>query len=281
MSAFTNPGETIEQAQARLHSRLAEQGVLAEIERLEHEDPPAGFIMRLNHEAGGSPQLEAEFAATCWFPYRLMNFVQKTHAFVSAYNEVYTNLIDQNTDIAMKTRKEIKRRGSYMKPIELMAPWLDPKSKAGELKINPRWKDFVTARRAADRRGMIYTDFVAGAIISAMRRGWTHWPFVKQLATAKLIVGVDEFHEATIIGFEEKKYAERAKMTEDPYFRADAYRAEPLQDAYYAYLKAELLRVHPGIEGFENQRVRRLWAQFQKDGRIAASVDYSAVLASE
>ncbi len=180
----------------------------------------------------------------------------------------------------MKSRQGMKENGRFLSAREMLAPWADHKAKGEEreTKKSRRWTSWVKARRSADLRGMIYEDYVSGALLAALRRGWTHWPLPSHLSSDKLLGKVDQYHDATIPGFEAKKYEKQPKITRDPYFTADQYRADPLQDAYYNYLARELHRVYPGVPGLANQRVERLWRDWQKSGSIPASLSLSTVL---
>lgn len=225
-------------------------------------------------------QLEEMLAERCWFPYRRLDWIEKTVAFVSAYNHVYFSLKERNARLSVGHREGMNDRGRYLSSKELMAPWADHKAQGSEWgsRKSRRWTSWVKGRRSADIRGMIYEDYISGALLAAIRRGWSHWPLPSHLASDKLLGKVDQFHDATIPGFEAKKYEKQPKLTHDPYFSAAQYQGDPIQDGYYNYLARELHRVYPGIPGLPNQRVERLWRDWQKSGSIPASLSISSVI---
>lgn len=245
------------------------------------EDPPVAFKRKIDREKNGQAELENDLKNSTWFPYRLLGFLDKTHEFVRAYDRIYYAMREQNADLSKKRREDMKRSGHYLHFFEIMAPWQDgKKAHAGEYVVSKNWKHWVRARQSADKLGMKYDDYVAGALISSIKRQWGRWPTPPMLCSKKLLGEEDEFHDATIQAYEARKYAAAPKMTDHQYFLAESYEGAPLQDAYLRYLAAELHRANPGVEGFENQKVRRIWREFQKNGRVPAFTDLSDVLQS-
>ena len=214
-----------------------------------------------------------------WFPYRRLDHMERTVAFVAAYDRVYLSMIDKNSDLAMGSRDWFKRRGHYLDPGEVMAPWarMKPAGKGKKaLSLNPNWKHWLRARRIADKGMIAYDDFAAGALFSAIRRGWTRWPLPSQISSDKLL-GQDPndgYADATIPGFLALKYAKSMRITNDPYFQAAAWEEAPVQVEYLKHFARELFRVKQG-----DQAARRAWRGYQDDGIIPAGADFALMMA--
>jgi hypothetical protein len=181
-------------------------------------------------------------------------------------------LIHRNSDFQPFKQHCIKNRGSYIKFTEHFAPWVQV-TKSGNRR-NPRWKHWVAARRSADMRCCIYDDYVAGALASAMKRGWAHWPAPADLVSERLLGKFDTFVEATIPAYVGRLYEKTIKSTDDPWFRADAFVDDPIQIAYYRHFAAELVRLYG-----RSQRSERAWEAYQRDGKIATCLSFFAALA--
>lgn len=222
-------------------------------------------------------QLEEFLRCRAWFPYRRLDHADRTHEFIRAYDKVNQSMIMLRSDLSIKKREEIKSRGRFLSWEELMAPWIDYKNKEA-ITLSKRWKTWTKARRCADKRGMIYGDYVAGAIFATRRRGWTTWPMPSHLSSPKLLGQVDNFEDATIPAYEAAKYKEMMRLTVDPYFTAAEFVSDPLQVAYVAHVEAEIHRVYPVPPNYPNQRGRRIWRDMQRDGSIHTSLSFREVL---
>jgi hypothetical protein len=214
-------------------------------------------------------KLETLLTDRTWFPYRRLDFIDRTHEFVRAYDRIFLSLAKYNQD-KLHMRFIAHRRGNYLKFAEVFAPWVQI-TKTGN-RINPRWKHWVEARRSADLRGMIYDDFVAGALTAVIKRGWAHWPGPRELLDSRLL-GQADAHDATIPNYVGGLYEKIVKSTDDPWFRADAFVEDPIQVAYYRHFAAELVRLYG-----QSQRAERAWAAYQRDGKIATCLSFSAAL---
>lgn len=220
-----------------------------------------------------------------WFPYRRLNHMDRTVAFVQAFDRLYLSMIDMHPEISPRDKSYFKFRGHYLNPGVVMAPWAmerrqkkagKGKRRTGELEVvaSTDWPCWLRARRMADRMGMIYEDYVAGALLASRRRGWSFWPNCEHLTSDKLL-GLDgTFPDATIPGYERFKYAETMKVTHDPYFAAAAWSADPIQVAYLKHLASETLRVKQGM-----QAANRTWRGFRESGVVPAGIEIEAMLA--
>ncbi|MDX5370569.1 MAG: hypothetical protein LPL29_14460 [Alphaproteobacteria bacterium] len=230
---------------------------------------------RISDLPPGQIKLEAHLETVCWFPYRRINHVERTRQFVIAYDRVYLSLIDKNPDVSPKYRAFMRHRGSYLKRDEIIAPWISNTKKG--ISLNSKWSAWVKARREADERMMIYDDYVAGALLSSMLRGWRGWPLPSMLTSDKLLgkLETDGYTDATIPAFEKRKYEKRIKRTEDPWFLASAYEGHPVQVAYCRHFAHELLR----IKGHENA-AERAFKLYQRDGVIHDSLVFRDLIQS-
>jgi hypothetical protein len=239
-------------------------------------EDPEEFKRRISTLSVDEEVIEKLLTKVAWYSYRRLNFVDRTERFVQTYNAVYLALINFNAQLSEWQRKDRINKGSYINHRELMAPWVDPKCTTS-LKTNPRWIHWVKARRCADKRGMIYEDYVAGALHAARRRGWKHWPHPQALHSKKLLGFIDR-HENSIESYEVKRYEKLMKLSDDPYFKADAYVCSEDQNAYLMHVAKEMQRLHPGIEGMPNLIADRSWKDFQAEGRIPAFLSRDDVL---
>lgn len=214
-----------------------------------------------------------------WFPYRRLAWFERTYHFVQCFNLVSSSLVNYRASMDPTLQDVFKQRKSILKRDERIAPWA--KNEGHTLGTSPRWKQWVRARRSADKRGMIYEDFIAAGFMSTMMRGWAHPPQPSHLACDKLLDKVDEFHDATIPAIVAKKYAVQMQMTQEPYFLAAAYEGGDLQNEYFAYLAREVVRANPAVSGMRNLKAERVWEGFQQEGRVPSCVAFSSMLHSQ
>lgn len=218
-------------------------------------------------------RLEALLRGLCWFDYRKLDHVEKTHEFVRAYDRTLTRMAGKNADFTDGYKQAIKARGRVLRNEELLAPWIEI-DKDGETRLSRRWQAWVRARRSADKRGLIYDDFCGAAILAAIKRGWTKWPYPNQLASKKLIGGADGYEEATIDYYAKEIRKGRVTTSQDPYYcDASKFRGDKDQLDYYGYLARALLAFYGGA-----QRAAQSWKGMQRDGRISTSVGFEAAL---
>lgn len=214
-------------------------------------------------------------ASSMWFPYRRLSFIDRTHEFVHAYDRACLSLVHNCTAIPDGTRSWMKRRGSYMNPAELLAPWIYTVKTTGQVKLNPKWKQWIAARRTADTYGMTYDDFCYGAVLSAMHRGWSRFPTPAQLLTPSILGTdpADRWPAETVLGYEGKLYGTTIKTTTDPFFQADAWCDDPLQRAYARFIALQIVRLYG-----DTQEARRRWKIQQSSGKLHASLSLDAAL---
>jgi hypothetical protein len=241
--------------------------------QISDDDKDSAEAFRLRIYADLSPdehRLEALLTTKAWFPYRRLDFLERTHEFVKTFDRIYTSMIHHNSDFQPFAQQFIRNRG-YITPSERLAPWVQPTKKGN--RRSPRWKHWVAARRAADIRGMIYDDYVAGALVSAMRRGWARWPGPEDLVSDRLLGKFDTVIEKTIPFYVAGLYEKTIRATDDPWFRAEAFVDDPIQVAYYRHFAGELVRLYD-----RSQRSERAWEAYQRDGKIATCLSFSAAL---
>jgi hypothetical protein len=219
-------------------------------------------------------EVEAQLKNLAWFPYRTMTPFDRACEFVRAFEAVMclraTNLM-QTAGCGKRSR--------YLKAEALQAPWIEktkPNSKEAKkgipLKLSPRWKWWMGARRLADLRGYQYEDFVHAAVDATVMRGWPVFQ-PNNLCDRRLHGGKDFFVEATIPALIFEKYAQTIRWCDEAFFQAAAYTGDPLQHAYFRFIAAELVRLHG-----RSQRAERAFKAYQKDGRIAVALDFDSLL---
>lgn len=242
-------------------------------------EDPEEFKRRIATLSVSEEVIENLLTKVAWYPYRRLSFIDRTLKFVQVYNAIYLSLIRFNPQLSEWQQKSRIASGSYINRNELMAPWVDHKCKTG-LKTNPRWIHWVKSRRCADKRGMKYDDYVAGALHAARRRGWTHWPQPQALHSKKLLGFIDK-HENSIHSYELKRYEKLMKLSTDPYFEAKSYVCSEIQNAYLMHVAKEMQRLHPGIVGMPNLIADRSWKDFQAQGKIPTFLSRDDVLNSK
>ena len=206
-----------------------------------------------------------------WIPYRCISPVELTTLFVRTYNDVALSLLHLNTDIPISARNYMKATNRYLRPEEYLTPW-QRIDKQGRLVFNPRWAHWKTARRTADRYGLIYEDYCYGYLLATIHRGKERWPLPNQLFAPKILGSEpDGRPDWTVFGYVNAKYASAIKTTDDPFFRANAYAGHPLQDLYVAWLRSEVLRLYG-----PTSRGDRAWGLLKEAGRVNAALALNA-----
>ena len=224
-------------------------------------------------------KIEEILAGMAWFPYRKFAWRERTRQFVIAYDYVMRLFIAENHSISETDRQIYEAFKFYWRGQALRHPWMYRNTKTKTWDVHRNWPIFVAARRSADMRQMIYEDYVAGALLAVKKRGWGHWLAPSNLVADRLLIPQDKYVDATIPGHVAMKYKTVPKLTNDPYFRADAFAGDPVQIEYLTYLVQELRRVFGGpIGAGDSQRVRGIWTLYQQDGRIPATLSISDVL---
>lgn len=214
-------------------------------------------------------EIEDMLAERCWFDYRRLTPAEKTIRFVHAYDEVFYALIKRYHRLDDASREKYAKRGHYLSKAELENPMT---FMARGTSISPRWKNWERARQSADKRFMRYVDFVGGAIIASIVRGWEYWPNPRMLTSWKLIGqdhADDKRHDISIEGWVAKKYEKTPLLSDDPYFTAAEYVEDPLQIAYYRHVAREFVRARGG-----EQAAERAWRRNQKFGKIASCLNF-------
>lgn len=241
-----------------------------------HSDPQTLYL-RIKTLPESEQKLEDDLQATAWFPYRYMDHVERTQAFVRAYSKICASLSTKNPEIPIDSSLAMKAKGQYLKRDEILAPWIDYKSKK-QIKLNPRWKHWVRARRLADAKSMIYEDYIAGAVLSAMKRGWSRWPPPTSLASEKLLGLADNYTEATIPGYVEAKYEKLPKLTSSLVFPDGPGQLDGIRMSYVVHVLKEFQRVWPSDIGLVNQKAKRAWRELQADGRLPKEISFEKLL---
>lgn len=208
--------------------------------------------------------IETDLVGRCWFSYRRMSAFEKTCLFAKIYNEVLVGHFKNHHagNLALTGQTSV----SLLKfPY---SPWLNTG--------NGQWKGFVKARRQADALGADYSEYVAGALLATVKRGWKYVPQPNQLYGAKILGRdpKDRFTDATIPAYLSDLHSGKVRFCDDPYFRAEGYLGEPLQVEYLTHI-AHSLKVTVG------DRAADLWARYQRDGKLPACVPFSQAIGQE
>lgn len=222
---------------------------------------------------------EESLRRSAWFAYRIIKDpVDRTHAFVHAYNKAASAMVHKTPDISTtQSRKFMKANGVYLKRWELFAPWCEPYEVKGVgqcYRLSKRWKHWTQARRIADSRRMPYDIYIGSGIASALRRGWPGIPTPAQIAKGRLLGGAlhdaDKYTDATIDGIWQKiATLPDIMFVNEAYYKPDAYVGSVEQNDYLAYLASRV-----EMKYGRSQRAQRAWTNYQRDGKIASSVGF-------
>lgn len=151
---------------------------------------------------------EAALMQTRWFDYRHLLPAQATYLFADVYCEIYRELYAQTRDYRKADDIEPLMTADIFQSSELI----------------PLWR----ARQAADRIGCRYRFFLTQAFHRIWNRGHRYLPRPNQLYGEELWMDIqDQWRES-------QKHT--LQLAESPFFRNEAYRGHPNQDAYHAYL---------------------------------------------
>lgn len=234
-------------------------------------------VLLAHVRASSNSKLEGLLTSLSWHPYRRDNWFDRTLAFVKAFDLVRTAMMSYWSIGDDAKTSFLKASGSSLKAVDRISPWA--REVKGKLEVAPNWKHWVSARQSADKRGMIYEDYVSGAIVAARLRGWPACPAINQLTSAKLLIpGTDGYVDATIEAFVTKKYAKLMRLTNDFRYTADQYVSNSYQYSYYAYVASEILRVNPGVIGFKNLKAERVWSDLQNSGHVPNCLSLSSMI---
>src|SRR5215467_9082259 len=103
------------------------------------EDKDSAEALRLRVYADLSPdeqRLEALLQTRAWFPYRRLDFLERTHEFVKTFDRIYTSMIHRNSDFEPFAQQYIRGHG-YIRASERIAPWVQVTKKGN--RRSPRW----------------------------------------------------------------------------------------------------------------------------------------------
>ena len=224
-----------------------------------------------------NPQ-EVQLDDKAWFPHRRLGAFERTLQFVFEYDRALMRYMNLNADVSDDQRQLYRLRGHYQSQAQLACPWAITERKNGHVRMSPRWTSFVRARRTADSMALPYEDFIDASMVAAGRRGWAHayCNNPTQLNNAKLMGGCDKYTDATISGILLKKYATEPRLCYDDYFRAEQWREDPIQVAYYRFLARELMRVND--QNFFASAL--VWSRYVKFDIVPQVLEFESVLAA-